>query len=83
MLAAARLLHVPGTKLRTRRYLDVDRFVEASEAVPAGGAERNNQPTYDSANVRKSLAASADLSCFRRRVTCGSQIWSRLQVVSK
>ena len=33
MLAAARLRHVAGTKCGTRRYLDMNRIVEASEAA--------------------------------------------------
>lgn len=33
MLAAARLRHVAGTKCGTRRYLDVNRLSEASEAA--------------------------------------------------
>ena len=33
MLAAARLRHVAGTKWGTRRYLDMNRLAEASEAA--------------------------------------------------
>jgi len=33
MLAAARLRHVAGTKWGTRRYLDMNRLSEASEAA--------------------------------------------------
>lgn len=33
MLAAARLRHVAGTKWGTRRYLDMDRLAEVSEAA--------------------------------------------------
>jgi transposase-like protein len=33
MLAAARLRHVAGTKWGTRRYLDMNRLKEASEAA--------------------------------------------------
>ena len=33
MLAAARLRHVAGTKWGTRRYLDMHRLAEASEAA--------------------------------------------------
>ena len=33
MLAAARLRHVAGTKWGTRRYLDMNRLTEASEAA--------------------------------------------------
>jgi len=33
MLAAARLRHVVGTKWGTRRYLDMNRLAEASEAA--------------------------------------------------
>ncbi len=33
MLAAARLRHVAGTKWGTRRYLDMNRLTQASEAA--------------------------------------------------
>jgi hypothetical protein len=33
MLAAAKLRHVAGTKWGTRRYLDMNRLAEASEAA--------------------------------------------------
>jgi hypothetical protein len=33
MLAAARLRHVAGTKWGTRRYLDMNRLAETSEAA--------------------------------------------------
>jgi hypothetical protein len=33
MLAAARLRHVTGTKWGTRRYLDMNRLMAASEAA--------------------------------------------------
>src|SRR5207302_9100383 len=54
MLAAARLRHVAGSKWGTRRYMDMNRLAEASEAA-------GRRPRQFSAPPRMSRAPQQDL----------------------